>query len=117
MGQFFLMVQIRDREGRKKWIRSRKLIGKRYLRGWFMLDLISIIPFEAVGAVMQDAALQRLKVVRIIRLLRLLKLARVLRATRLVDRWEGKMLAAKNSTMALARFVATLIILSHWMAC
>jgi potassium voltage-gated channel Eag-related subfamily H protein 7 len=115
--QFFLMVQVRDEEGRKKWIRSQRRIGMRYLRGWFVLDLVSILPFEAVGALLKDAALQRLKVIRIIRLLRLLKLARVLRATRLVERWQGKMLATRNSTMSLVKFVCMLIFLSHWMAC
>jgi len=115
--QFFLIVKERDKEGRWRWIRSRRRICTRYVQGWFMLDLVSIIPFEALGAIFKDAALQRFKVVRAIRFLRLLKLARVLRATRLVDRWKGHLLAVRHSTVALTFFVCLIVFLSHWMAC
>ena len=142
--QFALMVQsFSDREG-VKWIdgetryRARKidrasplcsssilgsisrspepkLIAKTYLRGWFTLDLISLIPstFDIVPLVGSSSnaterwracgpwrclvvsgesnAISRFKGLRVIRVCRLIKLTRLLRASRMLRRWETRM--------------------------
>ena len=70
----------RDETKGGQMVKSRKLIARRYLKGWFTIDLISIVPFELLTVPPQ------MKMVRLIRLLRLLKLARVLKASRLLAR-------------------------------
>ena len=44
------------------------LIAKRYLRGWFWVDVVSVIPFDLIPV----DALNRLKAVRLVKLLKLL---------------------------------------------
>lgn len=40
--QFFIEFQYNDTGG---WIRDHKLIAKKYLTGWFILDFVSVFPF------------------------------------------------------------------------
>jgi hypothetical protein len=77
-----------------------KLIANRYLRGWFWIDLLSIIPFEAILNTMKDetpdAGLFRYaklsKMSKIIRLLRLFKILKIIKANkRLVHYFSEKM--------------------------
>mmetsp|Transcript_47020 Transcript_47020/g.112706 ORF Transcript_47020/g.112706 Transcript_47020/m.112706 type:complete len:721 (+) Transcript_47020:374-2536(+) len=102
-----------DEEG--QWVFENKRIALRYLKGWFSVDLISILPFEEIGAAMENDALKNLKVLRTIRLLRLIKLARVFRASRLFKRWELSM-DMSYSTLSLIKFLVLVFISVHWMA-
>jgi hypothetical protein len=87
-----------------------------YLRGWFAVDLVSIIPFWIIDLIGGMGELSLFKVVRIIRLLRLLKLARMVRASRIFKRWEAKM-SIPYSIVGLCKFGLTLLVAGHWMAC
>ena len=56
--QFVMMIQsVSDRDG-VKWIDDPKLIIKSYLRSWFALDLISLIPstFDYIPLMSADGA-------------------------------------------------------------
>lgn len=77
-----------------KYIREGKAILLRYLRSWFLIDLLSVVPFELVNmGKSTDAATQakgnlgQLRLLRFLRLMRLLKLLRVLRASRKLKQW------------------------------
>jgi len=73
------------------WVRSRELIGKRYLSGWFWVDAPAAIPLELIEMAQDYIALRMalpededtteplamLRVLRIFRLVRLLRLFRV----------------------------------------
>lgn len=113
--QFFLKVQVQTQAG-KVWISDAKEIRRLYLRGWFAIDFMSILPFDSVGLALQNPAIQKLKVIRIVRLLRLLKLVRILRASRIMKRWENRT-SLSYSTQGLMRFTILLVICMHWMGC
>ena len=73
-------------------VKSHKRIARRYLKTWFFIDLVSVIPvdnimmsFDTSGS--SNASL--LSLIRMLRLLRLIKLARILRASRIFSRWEN----------------------------
>ncbi|KAJ3042312.1 hypothetical protein HDV00_007679, partial [Rhizophlyctis rosea] len=77
-----------------KYIREGRAILLRYLKSWFIIDLVSVIPFELVNmGKSTDAATQakgnlgQLRLLRFLRLMRLLKLLRVLRASRKLKQW------------------------------
>ena len=79
------------------------------MKGWFVLDIISILPFDLASlkdpnedpdAESSSSDLSVLKLVRIIRLLRLIKLVRLVRGARILKRWESK-LAINYSTLTL----------------
>jgi hypothetical protein len=138
--QFALMVQtFSDREG-VKWIDEPRLIAKTYLRGWFSLDLISLIPsaFDIIPLVgsSNDAiarwrvcgpwrclvvsgesnAISRFKALRVIRVCRLIKLTRLLRASRMLRRWETR-LSINYATLSVTWSCCKYLLFSHWSAC
>eukprot|EP00746_Dinoflagellata_sp_MGD_P010751 gnl/MRDRNA2_/MRDRNA2_122325_c0_seq1.p1 gnl/MRDRNA2_/MRDRNA2_122325_c0~~gnl/MRDRNA2_/MRDRNA2_122325_c0_seq1.p1 ORF type:complete len:775 (-),score=115.46 gnl/MRDRNA2_/MRDRNA2_122325_c0_seq1:69-2393(-) len=115
MMQFFLKIQVHELKG-TIWIKDRRKIAERYLKGWFVIDLFSILPFDVMGMVMNDPAMNKLKAVRIIRLLRLLKLVRVFRASRIMKRWQNRT-SISYSAQGLCKFGVLLTIAAHWMAC
>ena len=39
------------------WLYSRRKIAWRYLKSWFVIDLVSILPFDTIGCVMDSPAL------------------------------------------------------------
>jgi len=84
----------------KREVTDIKLIANRYLRGWFWIDLMSIIPFEAILNTMQDETpdsgffryTKLSKMSKIIRLLRLFKILKIIKANkRLVHYFSEKM--------------------------
>jgi len=109
---FFLPYQ--DEEG--TWVNNHRKVILKYVKGWFLIDIISILPFDLLGLLMNSDATSQLKVLRIIRLFRLAKLLRVLRAGRMFQRWESR-LAINYSTIALVKFIITTIAIAHWLAC
>jgi len=141
--QFMLMTQTyNDREG-TKWVDEPAVIIQSYVRSWFTLDLMSLVPsiFDMVplAASEADAAagrwrpcggwrclivssgddapfLNRLKALRVIRVVRLIKLMRLLRASRMLRRWETHMsinYASLNLGFACSMYLVT----AHWAAC
>ena len=80
--QFFLPTQ----NGDGQWIKDHAKLATAYLRGWFVLDLVSVLPFDVViasGALVVDERDRKLvRLMRLVRVLRLLKLVRILRASR-----------------------------------
>ena len=94
-----------------QWIVSKRLIAIRYLSGWFIIDFVSIFPFDYLvpGG-------SNLRALRIVRLLRLAKLLRVFRASRLIDRWQSR-LSLGYGHMTMIKFGVFLIIVCHWLAC
>jgi len=112
--QFFLMY--RSDGASSNWVRNRAAIRRHYLKGWFTIDLVSILPFDIVAFALQDGALGKMKALRIIRLMRLLKLVRIMRASRIFQRWETD-ISVSYSMMSLSKFLLMIVIVGHWLAC
>ncbi|GMH86647.1 hypothetical protein TrVE_jg10696 [Triparma verrucosa] len=63
-------------------VEDRRIIAKEYLKGWFLIDLLSTVPIDKLVALMTKAdgdAKGGGKLIRILRLARLMKLTRVLK--------------------------------------
>ena len=70
-------------------------IAAHYIRGWFVVDLVSCLPIQYVGLIITCAqgscvgsAGSNSKAIKILRLLRLGKLLRLARLQRLLRKWE-----------------------------
>jgi len=117
--QLFLKVEVK-REGKygTMVVRDPSVLRRRYLRQWFLVDLVSLMPIDLILLALDepDASLQRMKIFRCLRLLRLVKLLRILRTSRIVVRWQNY-LAIPFSQQKFAKFVTVLVLVSHWMAC
>ena len=100
-------------------VKAHKRIALHYLKGWFTLDIVSVIPVdwflmgvdttEVSGAALLGA-------IRMLRLLRLIKLARILRASRIFTRWENK-ISLSYGNRSLIKLAVGVLLLLHWFAC
>lgn len=82
-------------------------------RGWFLIDLVSILPFDFIGLAMDSKDLSQLKVLRVIRLLRLIKLLRILRSARIFRRIQTS-LGLSFSSFAMMKLLCAVIFVVHW---
>jgi len=112
---FFTAYKTDKKEG-NQWVKDLKKIRRHYIRGWFLIDLVSVIPFDLLDMYADLDAASFLKILRIIRVLRLLKLLRVIKASRLYQRYEASM-SLPYAYVGLAKFSLLLVVVGHWMAC
>ena len=91
-------------------------IIKTYLKGWFPIDVVSIMPFDLVSLLFENSDVGKLKILRVLRLLRLMKLLRILRAGRIFQRLETQY-QIDYAQLELVKFVILALVTSHWMAC
>jgi CRP-like cAMP-binding protein len=112
-----LMTPVMDEE-KGVWIFSHWGIFKKYARFWFWIDLLTVIPFDAISVALEasGAHVGNLQGIRLLRLLRLIKLARVVRAARIIKRREAEM-NIKYSTLTVLKFILIIIMLTHWVSC
>lgn len=114
--QFFLQSQKQTTKG-MVWRRNWKETSKAYLRSWFLIDLLAVLPYEKIlKSQHTDRFPQKTKLVQTLRLLRLAKLLQVLRFTRVVQRVQTR-ISLKFVTVYFIRFHVLITIACHWMAC
>mmetsp|Transcript_22010 Transcript_22010/g.39445 ORF Transcript_22010/g.39445 Transcript_22010/m.39445 type:complete len:654 (-) Transcript_22010:75-2036(-) len=113
--QLFLMYEVKTRLGVTLETRHSMII-KHYLKGWFIIDFVSILPFDLLGLVSHNDTLERAKLLKIIRQFRLFKLLRAVKASRFFGRLEENLSIAYH-TLHLIKCIVILIISCHWTAC
>ncbi len=64
------------------WRVTLRMIWSGYFRSWFIVDLISVFPFDLVGLFLGSGALGQALVLRIVRAVRIIKLVRLLKGFR-----------------------------------
>ena len=97
-------------------IKSRRLIAKRYLAGWFVPDVLSCIPIDILAFLLTSQ--KQRKLLRMLRMLRLFKLIRVARAKRIVGRWRQKIVMSfSQAQISMVMLIMELCFFSHWIAC
>jgi len=116
---FYTQIKIESRSA-TTWIRDRNIIAQRYLKGWFIIDFISILPFDLIvvyGSMDNGRGnVQKLKIIRIERLLKLVKLIRMIKGSRNATLWSNR-ITISYGMISLAKLSLTLIGISHWLAC
>jgi CRP-like cAMP-binding protein len=113
--QFFIVYPLH--QGRSIYmVKDHKLIIRNYLKGWFPVDFISVLPFDLLGIVMQRGDMRQLKILRVVRLLRLLKLARLVRGLRILKRWEVE-IGMSYRRLTMLGLVLTAFLSAHWISC
>mmetsp|Transcript_23836 Transcript_23836/g.77516 ORF Transcript_23836/g.77516 Transcript_23836/m.77516 type:complete len:832 (-) Transcript_23836:97-2592(-) len=97
---------------------DRYRIMRRYVMTWFIVDVVSILPFDTLS-VAQAGVDGRLKSLRVMKVVRLVKVARILRIGRInartASRWSAY--AIDYNLISLLNHAATILMLSHWLAC
>ena len=115
---FRMMYTAADGEDATMWIADPMRIAVHYLKGWFLLDFVSIAisGLDIVGVMEQGSSLSGLRVLRILRAARLIKLVRLLRASRILKRWETR-IAVDYSSLEMMKCLLSLLLSSHWFGC
>ena len=94
-------------------VRRRATIAKNYIKGWFLLDVSTVFPFDLLTA--YGVIGGPVKIIKLLRILRLLKMAKVLRASAIIQRWEARVAISSTST-SLFKCLIALIISFHFFA-
>jgi potassium voltage-gated channel Eag-related subfamily H protein 7 len=98
------------------WIISPAKIAKRYLSSWFLIDLISILPYDILTVTGGGGNMGNLKMLRIVRCMRLLKIVKILKSFKKMEKMKEKA-GVKFSTTKLLQFIVVLVGVSHWLSC
>ena len=113
---FFSAYRATAKEG-GHLIKDLRAIRRHYLRGWFFVDLISVLPLDLITGEGGPIPIKfDLKILRLVKLLRLLKLLRLVKASRMFQRLESK-IAVPYAYLSLSKFLVLLLISGHWFAC
>ena len=112
------------KEDHKDIITSKVAIAKRYLRGWFWIDIIVTLPFYTLANwyVPDGSAAQVAQAVKFVRIMKILRIIRLLKLLKLIK--DGKKMIKMRSYLKVHSAVERLIImifcfflLCHVVAC
>lgn len=129
----FRLAYFDPRSGR--WVREGRTIARRYIRGVFVIDLISVIPLwpisfsecvdtlgddgfpsnEVLGSSGTSSAARNVRLLRLLRLTRLVKASRVLLG--LLEDLMTNQFEATYANLKLLKLALALCFYSHWQAC
>lgn len=101
------------------WVTKPKLIRRHYLRTWFTVDALSVIPFDLLmqtGVIKAQDSASLLRLVRTVRLARLVKLLRLLRTSRIIARWQNYF-SLSYAQLSMMKFFGGASFVVHYMAC
>jgi len=110
----FNLIYYSEREN--IYVTDRRRIVLHYLTGFFIIDAVSVLPFEIVSVAGGSGSLDKFKVLRVVRIFRLAKLLRILRSGRIFRRLENS-ISVKYGVIQLWKFVVATCLIAHWMAC
>ncbi|CAE7799687.1 Kcnh5, partial [Symbiodinium sp. KB8] len=96
-------------------VRLHKIVA-RYVKTWFVLDFVTLIPFDAFAPVEADNEIAGYSSVKVLRALRLLKLIRLARRSLWMEEQEA-LRSIPYQQLALGRFLLVLGLMCHWLAC
>jgi len=113
--QFFVMYPV-SRRYITVYCQDHRLVVKHYLRTWFTVDCMSVLPFDVIALIAGANGISQLKIVRVVRLLRLLKLAHLVRGLQMLRRYELE-LSFSYRKMTLYRLLVVVIVSAHWFGC
>jgi hypothetical protein len=102
-----------DKKSRTFVLDSGRII-RHYLRGWFVLDAVTLIPWDVIE--MSTGGNGDLKVLRLLKILKLTKLVRMLKSASLFKRLQADV-GMDNRTSALVNYLIIIIATMHWVAC
>jgi len=90
--------------------------ARAYLRGWFALDFLSLVPWETLALFVKLDSSSALRLPKLLKLVRLFKIMKLVRASRVANRLEQN-LGIKNGILRLTKFTVGTVIIAHWLAC
>ena len=114
------LTAIDDRKTEQQLIDGRT-IAKKYCRTWFLVDFVSVLPFDLLPILFFDEesnsrALASTGLLKMLKIFRLLKMLRLMRIYRMFQRFE-KRLRVTYAVVDAFKFTCFVTIGAHWMTC
>ena len=106
-----------------RFVTDRKKIAKFYLKGWFTVDLLSIVPFDLMVQSQADNMANLVRVTRVGKLYKLVKLTRLIRVLKIVKekskflKYIGNFLQLSLGFERLSFFIFTFLMMTHILTC
>eukprot|EP00397_Hematodinium_sp_SG-2012_P010238 GEMP01010347.1.p1 GENE.GEMP01010347.1~~GEMP01010347.1.p1 ORF type:complete len:730 (+),score=112.20 GEMP01010347.1:106-2295(+) len=114
--KFFIKVRIRTENG-TVCLRTRKKIAIHYLGTWFMIDLLSILPFFLVPKLGgNDPSFSKFQAGKMLRVLRLIELLRVMKGFKIIKQWRNEF-SFSYASLHIGKCLVGVMLASHWAAC
>ena len=103
------------------FVEDRFKIAKRYLCSWFLLDVVSSVPFDLFtngdGTSDLTNTAKTFKTGKLLRLFKLSKIIRIVRAARVSRRLEDQLDLAGRAPFQILKIISGTAFLSHLFAC
>ena len=105
-------------ERRSMWVMNKGVVRKHYLRGWFLVDLLSLVfsLLDVLSLVLDSSELSRIKILRALKLLKLFKLLRIIKLAAIVKRLQT-VLGLSHAAKGMLNFFIAVLCVVHWQAC
>jgi hypothetical protein len=97
------------------WITSKKKLAIKYFRSMFLIDLLSVVPFDIL-AQEEGSNFGDLKMLRMLKLFRLLKMLRIFKGLKILKKYEADF-AIDYQALNISALLLVLIVAAHWIAC
>lgn len=65
-------------------VENRWMIAKEYLRGWFLVDLVAIVPFDSIFKASGAGSVDMIRLARMGRMYKMIKMAKILRVLKII---------------------------------
>jgi len=117
ISQFFLPYKESPKKG-GQMVKNHRRIAIHYIETWFVIDLVSVIPFDYItlGIEIDPSNVSLIQSISLLRLMRLIKLVRILRASRIFARWENS-ISLRSSTRELITLLSLIVFTLHLFSC
>jgi CRP-like cAMP-binding protein len=110
---------------RSNWVYNPRDCALHYMKGWFTIDVVSLIPWDVIAFVAEQNAssggggsgdMESLKILRLLKILKITKLVRMVKAIRIFKRIATQ-LKMSHTQLMLLKYCMIMVIATHWLAC
>jgi potassium voltage-gated channel Eag-related subfamily H protein 7 len=102
------------------WVMDPRKCAVKYLKGWFLMDIVSLIPWDVIAFVMEKGGsggdMGKVRVLRLLKILKITKLARIVKAAKIFKQIATHFMMS-STTKQLIKYLFMIILCTHWIAC
>ena len=98
----------------QNWIFDRSTIAREYLKGYFAIDALSLVPFDVISKEIEGT--DNMRLLRLVKILRFAKVVKVFAALKIIRKWEAKV-SLNYRVLFLVKLICLALIVTHWVVC
>lgn len=115
---YYVQTAYIDKYDRLRIIWDPRMIAKKYIRGWFVIDLLSSLPIAYVMMATSGSGSEIREMAKYLRLLRALKSLRAAKLYQILQRMSETYKKTAGTTFwSLMKIVAFMLMTAHYFAC